>query len=330
MIKTLEIRLVTPAMIGGAEMRKLDLPPMLRPPAIRGMLRFWTRALAAGAGLDIHQEETALWGDTSHGQGIVLLPPEPVKLDKIHRLKMFPHKRGAAQVATDMLLPTNPPLTLRFRITSIQIPYLEKLRAVVWAWLHLGSIGRRSRRGYGSLLWEPKPGDLLDGFVDFNSGAALSSEANLAEYLKRGLSKVFSVWTVPVNSTRTVSKVFRLASLGQVFFGHVFRDQKGKAIGAISDNIGGILHIIHGLNTSASGPRQELGHAGLAPWLAIQRQPPRHASPIAWRLFPCNSGFVPVMTWSPFSTTTIPGGTDIYHYLTYTLGFHKSLAGNPL
>lgn len=330
MIQTIDARLVSPTMIGGAETRKLDASFTLRPPTMRGMLRFWTRALAAGAGLDVRQEETALWGNTNYGQGISLLPPEPVTFSKIKNLKVFPHKKGKAQVASNMLLPANPPLTLRFRIPQVQTPYLDKLRAVVWTWLHLGTIGRRCRRGYGSLLWEPQTGDLLDGFVKFNSETDLSSETNLADYLKRGLARVFSVWGAPARSTRTLSNVFQLTGFDQVFIGKVFKDQNGNLLSDISDNVGGILQKIHGLRIAATGPRKELGHAGRAPWLAMPKPPPRHASPIIWRLFPCAGGFVAVMSWSPFSIITISSGNDVYRYLSNKLGIQKSLAGNTL
>ena len=67
MIGHLVVELVTPAMIGGAEARKLDNPPTLRPPSLRGHLRFWSRALG---GEELARE---LWGSVDTGQRVRLL-----------------------------------------------------------------------------------------------------------------------------------------------------------------------------------------------------------------------------------------------------------------
>ncbi|RMG21468.1 MAG: hypothetical protein D6732_27175, partial [Methanobacteriota archaeon] len=220
-------------------------------------------------------------------------------------------------------------ITIGFRVPENILDSLDKLRAVVWTWLHLGSIGRRSRRGYGSLLWEPQPGDLLDGFVVFNPQSDLATPSALENYLSQGLARVQSIWGAPDNSPRsTFPDQFQLASIDQIFVGQQLIDANGNVLTSIDDSPGGIMEIIHGLNENANGQREELGHAGRAPW---RPSTPRQASPMLWRLFPlAGGGYVPVMTWSPLRTTNIPPGTDVWNYLNGKLGFQNSLAGNSL
>ncbi|SMF95239.1 CRISPR-associated protein Cmr1 [Methylomagnum ishizawai] len=81
-----EFELVTPAFIGGADQDRAEL----RPPSIKGALRFWWRALRWGefyrnserneaqALRELHQTEAALFGaamdsEQNHGQGLFLI-----------------------------------------------------------------------------------------------------------------------------------------------------------------------------------------------------------------------------------------------------------------
>ena len=329
MIKTLNIRLISPAMIGGAQPRKLDPSHVLRPPSLRGMLRFWTRALAMGAGLNPAEEESKLWGSIDRGQGISLLPPS--KFVQTASLRVLRKSPSHKEFSSDMFLPAASNIRLAFRLRGIDSANLDKFRAVIWTWLHLGTVGRRSRRGYGSFIWEPTTGDLLDGYDPLNPAVDLTNPVALEDYLRRGLKRVYAAWSAPsATASRTTYPAFTLASIDQIFVGQPFT-HNGQVLTHIADPVGEIRHIMHGLYTGASGPREELGHAGRAPWLPIPKDPPRQASPVLWRLFPLTSGgFVPVMTWSPLTVTSIPSSTQVYRYLTGKLGFSNSLAGNPL
>jgi CRISPR type III-B/RAMP module RAMP protein Cmr1 len=320
MIKTLRVNLIMPAIIGGANSRKLDTPLLLRPPAVRGMLRFWTRALAGGAGMSeaqMREIEGKLWGDTRYGQGIRILAPTSV-FTKSAKMFLFPHKSTEQKKSkTDMIQPDQEAV-LRFGIPPHVLDEMNKIKAVVWTWLHLGSIGKRARRGYGSLLWMKEADDLLEGFVDFKLERDFASETALANYLKRGLAKVKSAWGAPIASaSRSTYDFYKLATIDQVFVGSQLRE--GRIIlDAVTDNRGGVLELIHG--SRASGRGKELGNSS-----------PRLASPMMWRLFKLNTGgYVPVLTWSPREMSSLPAGSAIYGYLNGKLGFGNSLDGNPL
>lgn len=300
MIARITIRLISPAMIGGLQPRKLDPSHVLRPPSLRGMLRFWTRALAAGASLNVRDQETRLWGDSASGQKISILPLR-ISFTSTGELKLFPHKNRTyiqsyqsqfrrllqrfnqnfnkvaeiAQSKSEMLTDYQTIITIAFRVPESTQNLATKLQAVVWTWLHLGAIGRRSRRGYGSLLWIPQSGDLLESFVDFNPQTDLASSSALEQYLRRGLAAVQRIWGVPDTSPRTIfPDQFTFKSTDQVFVGKTLQDPNGNVLTSIDDSPGGILEIIHGINETASGPRRELGRAN-----------PRQASPHALAAF---------------------------------------------
>ena len=331
MLERLEVELITPAMIGGVSSRACDRPAIVRPPAVRGMLHFWTRALR---GDDHRKVEVALWGSTERGQGVsISIRQRPFRTET---RPLLPHKEEERlRVPTPMMLPNrNNPIELRFRLHDPQLR--EQLQAVVWTWLHLGSVGRRARRGYGSLLWRPKEGDLLSGFVDFDPESILFApesdldlQKRLEEYLKEGLKKVVREVGRPTENERSSDDDrfqlatsdddrFQLATIDQVFVGKVLRAEYDKSPR-------GMEWFMHGwpwLNRSnRPQEKDQMGHVR-----------GRLASPMMWRIFPCTGGYIPVMTWSPRAgVTRISPRAGMYDdYLNGMLGFSKSLAGNLL
>ncbi|MEW6364126.1 MAG: RAMP superfamily CRISPR-associated protein [Acidobacteriota bacterium] len=326
-IKTVTVKLVTPAMIGGSEAGRCDDPPTLRPPAIRGMLRFWTRALAGDQPSDLESE---LWGSTDVGQGISILNAVRLPVARNHVIFV----RGGFH-DTEMCSPDDEESTISLRIPDERV--LCPLRAVVWTWLHLGAVGRRSRRGYGSLLWVPceKDDDLLRGWEKLDPARDLVSSDALAQYLKRGFAQMRSesrgnLIRVPdPRSDRSCSRWFQLKTLDQIFVGGRVPDQ-------VINTDGGLDRLIHGLawdfRSTNNIVRSQMGGSGGK----------RLASPIMWRLFPTpDRSYIPVMTWSPREDITRiprqekgPNGhvqpTGIYHYLHEKLGFQKSLANKDL
>lgn len=338
MIERLEVQLVTPAMIGGATSRECDKPLTLRVPELRGMFRFWTRALGGAAFRTLEEE---LWGSTRVGQRVTLrtIPvPGGTPSARPPGTFLFPHKRGAARTATDMIN-IGARLKLQFNVPTIDVthggrtePLRVFLRAVVWTALHLGAVGRRSRRGYGSLQWVPTPqqGDLLTDFVEggFDPGSDLASAVSLEAYLQRGLTKVCSILGSPAAGPppagRASSDWFQLQHVDQVFIGRqLTAAYNGRAAGDMED-------IIHGCGPYNGrsidlAERSQLGRA-------LPADGGRLASPMLWHIFQLQGrDYVPVMTWSPRDgVTSLTQGTGMYAYLTQRLGFANSLAGRAL
>jgi len=221
---------------------------------------------------------------------------------------------------------TQPELVLRFRVPPSIEPIRCQVQAAVWTWLHLGALGRRSRRGYGSLLWVPTkgPGDLLEGFVPdgFDWNRDLETPATLTDYLRRGLAAVESAIGAPSSSVaRAPSTWFELRTIAQVFVGKVLaKSYDGEA--------GGMEDTLHGLGSPRSTNPAEVRQLGNLPGPGQARQ----ASPMLWRVFPVlgdsGNGFIPVMTWSPLDDTGVENLTPpspMYEYLHDKLGFCESL-----
>ncbi len=169
----LELEAVTPLWIGGANRQ-----PELRPPTIRGCLRFWLRALLGGTlGEDLaalRRAEAAVFGDTRRASSVVVRMsgrpqsgPAPISIED------FP---GAAyllwtalQRQRDAILPGETfqlrlqgrPLSLvPVEVSGRQIGLddsFELTAAALWLLLRLGGIGARGRRGGGRVQARQDP-----------------------------------------------------------------------------------------------------------------------------------------------------------------------------
>lgn len=316
MIGHLVVELLTPVMIGGADARALDKPPTLRPPSLRGHLRFWSRALG---GEDLAEE---LWGSVNTGQRAQFLGPQP--LTKKPKEALLIPSRGYKA----FMVPPGDQVVLRLWIPD-SVPR-DRLQAVLWTWLHLGTIGRRSRRGYGSVQWVPSEGDLLAGWPPLWPSHHLKSKEDLRTYLETGLTKVGSICRRPGRHDRQNTEF--LDTLDQVFVGEKDLLGKWEADGGPAHGVGESLEsIVHGLNEKGRGAdpahpdRRQLGSAS-----------PRLPSPMMWRFFPIpgKAAFRPVLTWFPTGYKSTPVRLDrsgkVFHHLSEKFGFERSLAGGDL
>lgn len=144
------LELTTATFMHGADPRR---DPKLRPPAIKGVMRYWFRALAgAYCSKDlIEEKEAALFGSTSTGAKLMVRlvgTPAP----SLQPARLLPHKPGspvpalAAANQFEISLQPYPALT-----SDIQIELLAVASWVLWVAVNLGGFGQRARRGAGSL-----------------------------------------------------------------------------------------------------------------------------------------------------------------------------------
>ncbi|MHB8474078.1 MAG: type III-B CRISPR module RAMP protein Cmr1 [Gammaproteobacteria bacterium] len=176
MHETLEatFRIVTPMFIGGADQSPSD---GIRPPSVKGALRFWWRALNWGVfrqkqGSDdasalqaLHDEEVRLFGGSAEqgGQGVFLLSVRHEAVSPISSIiQPFTGKAYLAGMGLGgpTVLPTekNFVISLRFRprITQTVIQNIEEAVRVFGL---VGGLGSRSRRGFGSVVGLVRNGD---------------------------------------------------------------------------------------------------------------------------------------------------------------------------
>jgi CRISPR-associated protein Cmr1 len=175
-------RVVTPAFLGGADLHQAEL----RPPSIKAALRFWYRAVdPAFARRDGRGpvRESLLFGATEHGAGqskvLLSLAGQDVKNMSSSIIKWDQFAEGNGRRVKNGLAYLGYPLRPRrdaddgeirkalapgstFSIRLVVRPGGDDLHdhevrgLVAAAWLlgHLGGLGSRSRRGFGSLAVE--------------------------------------------------------------------------------------------------------------------------------------------------------------------------------
>ncbi len=175
-------RVVTPLFCAGADPKR----PELRLPSVKGVLRYWWRALAwsrcRGELQVIRREEDRLFGSAGGGQARVLMrlasAPEPVPIPVNEVLKVgagagvvgagarylgygvmeaFSRKNkrtgqrtAAGQLTRACLAPFD--FTVQMRGPDLDEQELTSLRDSLVALGVLGGMGAKSRKGYGSLV----------------------------------------------------------------------------------------------------------------------------------------------------------------------------------
>lgn len=171
---TIEVEFVTPAFIGGADS---GISAEWNAKSIRGQLRWWLRAVAArDCGFDVRElrrKEEAIWGSTSRRSAVDVIA-EPLPSTDIERpgapfmstvdpregrgrettngpvylgYGLFDHVAGRSQTLRPYIKPGT---TARIHLIR-RGEFTAHERNAIVAWLTLGGIGSRSRRGYGSL-----------------------------------------------------------------------------------------------------------------------------------------------------------------------------------
>jgi len=154
-----KVEAVTPIFIAGADQRNIENEG-LRPPSIKGLLRWWFRAALGGAKLSlgylnprqVKEEEEKLLGSQSI-KGKVALVTFPLD---IQVRRGFIRKRGLAYLTYGVEDRPYIETGSKFRITVRFMPMVhdnEKRRviAALWLLLNLGNVGSKNRKGFGSL-----------------------------------------------------------------------------------------------------------------------------------------------------------------------------------
>ena len=170
------LRIVTPMFLGGANPHELS--DTIRPPSIKGALRFWWRALAwsrirphsandADALKEVHQQEAALFGlaaaGATGGQSRFSLRVSAPTFQttaggQVH--EPFSRHPGARYLgyglmgAKKLIRPCIEPGQEFHVILRTRDPIDSTLRNALIAWGLLGGLGSRARHGIGSVALE--------------------------------------------------------------------------------------------------------------------------------------------------------------------------------
>jgi CRISPR-associated protein Cmr1 len=200
-----ELEAVTPLWMGGAA-RQAEL----RPPAVRGCLRFWFRALAGGVlGEDLGRvwaAESAVFGNLNRASSVVVrLSGSPrASVSVTGHAEQPPGLAymfwSVFQQKRDAILPGE---RFRLRLHTRPFPFapvevmgrtlgmtesFEMAAASLWLLVRLGGLGARARRGAGGVRAVGDPAGWPDSLPSLASAA--TTPAELARELSNGIEQV--------------------------------------------------------------------------------------------------------------------------------------------
>ena len=189
----LTVQTITPLLMYGADNKddrinkSIQAEPELRATSIRGLLRYWLRAVLGGqisSVSQVYEKESDILGSTDSGSKVRVRVQQSRSMEAAENQTVLPHQtRGYP------LKHTGFPPESEFRITlsthpldnsQVLAPDSDLLKAV-FLMVHFGGLGRRSRRGSGNLRVLEAKG--YEGELPLASFAENRDE--LAKYLKK-------------------------------------------------------------------------------------------------------------------------------------------------
>ncbi|MFW5871818.1 MAG: type III-B CRISPR module RAMP protein Cmr1 [bacterium] len=182
-----ECKTVTPLFMSGADTNKVEL----RPASFKGMFRFWWRALHGNYSLDdLRKEESDLFGSSDEKFGkspFSIIVENPDIWDSEYTYRPLPH---SDEKKKQFKIPAIKEETeFHFQTSSIE-NVLNRIKPVIEISFILGGLGKRSRRGFGSVKilkidnkdysMPQNPNKLLDNILK------LINSVNQGKYKKNG------------------------------------------------------------------------------------------------------------------------------------------------
>lgn len=159
----LTVQTITPLLMYGAANKddrvnkKLRAEPELRASSIRGMLRYWLRAVLGAqypSSSAVYEKESAILGSTETGSRVRVRVQPSRSLQTAGKLTVLPEQtKGYALLHTGF----TPSSEFRITLSTHPLDKSEVLRAdsdllkAVFLMLNMSGLGRRSRRGSGNL-----------------------------------------------------------------------------------------------------------------------------------------------------------------------------------
>jgi len=239
------VETITPLFIAGADQAHIESEG-LRSPTLRGLMRWWFRAIMGGI-VDVGmlmEKESEIFGSTSTRSKIRILTStldKPVSINQIPALKELRYLWFSIymQNVRGQRISCYPPGS-EFSITlmSDHSDALRVAACTLWSTIYLGGVGARMRRGAGSL--KVLKADCDAGYCDFLfRGSRIVPEAT--DFMSKNLQIIFNCFRKLSSRKATQEPTFcvlsrkttKLALLSQVS-GLFNRYEDGlKAISAV-------------------------------------------------------------------------------------------------
>lgn len=270
----IKVRLDTPLLLHGPENRNVQ-DGWLRPASVRGLIHTWARALIGPlCGADVGEMRNAerrllgAAGDEASEVGATFRVQHLGGLlhDKDDNYCILPHKGPGAGTCQGFGL-EQPATTIMFRPRpniADQANHVEALWAVVWTAFSFGSLGQRSRRGYGSLTIEAANGEPFDLPV-FSTRPSMES---LARSLHIGLERAIATVRMFLNAapsgasnagTKREYPYFQLAGADQARIGLRYLPQPSQPT---VSNIGGLSDLNKKFGVDATATARQPASSG--------------------------------------------------------------------
>jgi len=352
-----QIKLITPTFNFGAKDREPDSTG-LRATSLRGLWRFWARAIIAGALSPSSSDklrilEDGLFGGTEPPFKTLRLRLVTDGYLSREQYRPVPHKEPPwSWLGWDPENVVKAHITLNQGLSSFKQKLLDQcesgqaskipewnapsrkaLLSVLWLWGNLGGTGIRSRRGFGSVALGTSEGQ-QDPFEEAGLPSCcetFESVEALSKHLKDGIEKSFDLvrdwinnWTTfPVKAGlethRSLHRNRDMYELSSLAQVFVSNTEPSCDLGSRDDAPTGLLWTIG----DKPEVRDETGSAN-----------PRLASPMIVRVHQVKNseaiiGYCPVLTWSPQTNTAAqrPGGNANW---LRALGIETSLGGDSI
>jgi len=180
---TFECETITPMFLAGADGRT----PEFRAPSIKGAMRFWWRAIHGHLDLNrLREKEAKIFGGDGEGKGKSLFTiriGSPLYYKDNYRYSPVPHRLQnnfpqpafkAGEEFTIILSLTKHALSKLKHETNCTLDYIKN---IFLAMTLLGGIGRRTRRGFGSIKVNRIDGETVD--IDYTLEFILSLLNNI-------------------------------------------------------------------------------------------------------------------------------------------------------
>jgi len=178
-----KIDVITPMFISGAD----NITPELRPPSIKGLLRFWWRAMQSG-NANLRDDETEIFGSTTQRSKInIRLLKKKIYTEKKRHQNGLKYLFFSMDMQNRAYIKPNSQFVLR--LTSSCKKALKKAGASFWLASYFGGLGSRSRRGAGNWAIREVWGEVSYELPPF----VITTENNIASYItfiERGLDEI--------------------------------------------------------------------------------------------------------------------------------------------
>lgn len=208
-----EVRTVTPLFIAGADQEDIS-NEALRPPSLRGVMRWWYRTLllAKTNSLTINEYESDLFGSTNMKSPISIIQENFSGSDIAYSKQwsfdidyLFFSFRKTRDRSERRFYDVD--TTFNLTLFAKEEEKLKRAISIFWLALNLGSIGSRARRGAGSLSLikaEFKSSEPLNMDMIINS----NSYSDYQNYLSTNLKKICNASQISFDRFNKIAEIW--------------------------------------------------------------------------------------------------------------------------